>query len=94
MFPSHDPNASAGAGCLLVRKSVYDRCKKELKENPFDITHPYGEDHSFFLRLKRLGIQAYCDPLITLNHLRYDPISMDSYAKDDVLIHKPTEGVI
>ena len=85
------PIASAGAGCLLVRRSVYDRIKQELKESPFDITHPFGEDHSFFLRLKKLGLQGYCDPLITVNHLQLTPLSMSDYHLDDVLIDKPKE---
>lgn len=88
------PIASAGAGALLVRRTVFDRIKKELKESPFDITHPYGEDHSFFLRLNKLGIKAYCDPLITVNHLRLDPITMDDYQRDDVVIDRTIKGEI
>lgn len=48
--------ASSGAGCLLVRRSVFDRIKKELNESPFDIIHPFSEDHSFFKRLKKLNL--------------------------------------
>ena len=86
------PIASAGAGCLLVRRNIYERVKKELKENPFDIIPPYGEDHSFFMRLKKLGIKAYCDPLITVNHLRLEGLSMDDYNKEEITVTKITKG--
>lgn len=70
---------SAGAGTLFVRRRVFDRIKEELKEMPFDITHPYGEDHSFFLRLRKLGIQAYCAPYIESLHLQVRPVSLADY---------------
>ena len=38
-----------------------------LKENPFDIIPPYGEDHSFFMRLKKLGIKAYGAVVMDIN---------------------------
>lgn len=61
----------AGAGCLLVKLSVYERIISELKQNPFDIIPPLGEDFSFFKRLKDLNIEAFCDPAIHVEHLRW-----------------------
>ena len=65
---------TAGAGCLLIRDSVFVRILEELKENPFDIIHPLGEDHSFFKRLEKLDIQAVCDPAIHVEHLTWKGI--------------------
>lgn len=61
---------SAGAGCLFVRRSVFDRIRDELDEKPFDHIPPYSEDHSFFLRCKRLGIMPFAATHIECDHLR------------------------
>lgn len=69
---------SAGGGNLLVRRRVFERIRKEMNENPFDIIHPFGEDHSFFLRLKRLGIAVYAAPMVSSQHL-----GVKGYTTDD-----------
>ena len=83
------PVASAGAGCLLVRRGVFDRMRDELHEAPFDILPPFGEDHSFFKRLKRLGLHAYCAPYIHAHHLQVRPVSMDAYETQDLTFSEP-----
>lgn len=70
---------SAGAGALMVRRKVFDRIEEELKEGPFSVIHPWGEDHSFFSRLKKLGIKAYFDPRIEAKHLAVKPVSIHDY---------------
>jgi len=82
---------SAGAGCLFVRKVVYDRIRAELQESPFDITFPFSEDHSFFRRLKRLGIKSYCAPDIQYHHLAMKEITMDDYHEDEVVMSERYE---
>lgn len=64
----------AGAGCLLVRRRVFERIHRELKEEPFTVENPFSEDFSFFNRLRRLGIQAYCAPHIHSHHLLIRPV--------------------
>ena len=78
--------AGAGAGCLMVRRSVFKRIEQELKEEPFDIIHPFGEDLSFFMRLKKLGIDVFCDYTIECHHLSYAPLSLEDYNIDAVTI--------
>lgn len=68
---------SAGAGCLMVRGTVFERIKKELKENPFDIRDAYSEDHSFFERCHELGIKAFFSPNIESHHLIFKALSLD-----------------
>jgi len=62
---------SAGGGCLLVKRKVFEQITRELKESPFDRYPGKGEDHSFFTRCRKLGIKAYCAPKIELQHLAY-----------------------
>lgn len=76
---------SAGAGCLLIRRRVFDRIRDELNEQPFERLPGYGEDHSFFLRLRKLGVKSVCDTRVECHHLivkrlgigDYDPKWMD-----------------
>lgn len=68
------PVGSAGGGCLMVRKVVFDRIREELGRKPFDNRYTDGrlyEDHSFFLNLRDLDppVQAYCNPRIVVRHL-------------------------
>jgi len=79
---------SAGGGCLMIRRSVFDRIKKELKEEPFEISGKYGEDHSFFLRLKKLKIKAYFAPNIESYHLVLKPLTLKDYDKSQVKLSK------
>lgn len=58
-----------GAGCLMVRRSVFDRIARELKEEPFTRIPPVGEDFSFGHRLRRLGIKWWLAPRIKSDHL-------------------------
>lgn len=66
--------SAAGAGCLLVRRSVFEKIVGELKENPFDRT-TYGEDFGFFMRCRKLGIPVYCAWKIEVQHLEYVGLS-------------------
>jgi GT2 family glycosyltransferase len=75
------PIDAAGAGCLLIRRSVISRIINELGEEPFSIIPPYSEDNSFFIRLRTLGIKAYCAPYIESLHLRTQPLSNADYER-------------
>lgn len=81
---------SAGAGCLLVRRRIFDRIKKELKCNPFDVRHPFSEDHSFFFRLHELGIKAHCALHVKANHLEIRELDLDDYDKDVLTFNEKT----
>lgn len=75
---------SAGAGCLMVRRMVYDRIRDELEESPFDIIPPFSEDLSFFERLSTLEIKAYCAPNIESYHLQTREVGLVEYQHQDV----------
>jgi len=74
----------AGAGCLLVRRNVFDRIREELHENPFDEKPPLSEDFSFFNRLRDLGIKAYVAPQIKSDHLLVKRITDEDYKGDEI----------
>jgi len=91
---------SAGGGTLLVRKRVFDRIESELKEKPFDRLplHPnapgegtFGEDHSFFMRLRRLGIKAYCAWQVQAGHLKYEPVALATHYRIKPALHHSYE---
>lgn len=75
--------AAAGAGALWVRRGVYNRIQNEFNTEPFTrLEGGPSEDHSFFSRLNKLGIKAYCDPRIQSHHLRMHAITEDDYKLD------------
>ena len=84
---------SAGAGCLMVRRSVYERIENELDEGPFDIIHPFSEDHSFFRRLEKLDIKAYFAPEIHSYHLAISEITLDDYDTNAVSLGDRSEAI-
>lgn len=76
------PFDSAGAGCLMIRKSVVDKVRA-TGESLFAIIEPYSEDISFFRRLKKLKIKAYYSPSIKLQHLAFKGYTIDKdYPKE------------
>jgi GT2 family glycosyltransferase len=74
----------AGAGCLLIRRSVFQRIRDELKEKPFDEKPPLSEDFSFFQRLRQLGIKSYVAPQIKSDHLLVKPVTDEDYKREEV----------
>ena len=60
---------AAGAGCLLVRRTVFDRVRAECGVPPFQPEDGMSEDFSFFDRCRRLGIKSYVAPMIETTHL-------------------------
>ena len=69
---------SAGSGCLFVRRSVFDRLKlEEPDKEAFDKTHPFSEDHSFFVRCLNAKIPCYAAMQIHSEHLRIAPVTLD-----------------
>lgn len=68
---------SAGAGCLLVKAKVYNAIIDQFKAMPFLEIPNNSEDHSFFWRLKQLGIKAYCAPHIQCNHLEWREVKQE-----------------
>lgn len=74
---------AAGAGCLMVRRRVFDRIREEIRgEQPFDVRPPYSEDLSFFRRLADLGIKAFCDTRVHYWHLDRRRIDRDDFQID------------
>ena len=76
---------SAGAGCLFVRRSVFDRLA-EQGGGPFDKIGIFSEDHSFFKRCADAGIPCYAAMDIQSNHLRVVPVTDDDLPKPGELM--------
>lgn len=76
----------AGAGCLLVRRVVFERMVNELKEQPFDIMHPWSEDFSFFYRCRKLGIPVFAAPSIETRHLMVREVTEADYCPEAIAV--------
>ncbi len=78
---------SAGAGCLFVRRSVFDRLTvANPTEGAFDKIGVFSEDHSFFKRCADAGIPCYAAMHIQANHLRVVPVTDDDLPKTGELM--------
>lgn len=66
----------AGAGALLVKRSVFERIRDELGDEPFSTIEHMGEDLSFFWRLKKLGIKVFAAGRVESYHLATQPIML------------------
>ena len=77
---------AAGAGCLLVRRSVFERIEEEMHEEPFSTSEfpgVVGEDFAFFNRLRMLGIKPIVVPWIECHHLMVKPlVAAEDYDPD------------
>ena len=83
-----------GAGCLLIRKSAFERVRDELHEEPFTRIPPYGEDFSAGLRFRKLGIKWWLAPQIESTHLTVKKITSADYDPSVVeLVPAPSGGV-
>jgi hypothetical protein len=85
---------SAGAGCLFVRRPVFDRIRKELNESPFTRIGALGEDHSFFLRLHKLEIEAVAAMQVECHHLQTRAVTRRDYDRDalEIAPGEPVKG--
>ena len=84
-----------GAGCLLIKRRVFERVRNELGEELFDIIPPLSEDFSAFTRLRKLGIPVYISPVIESYHLRVHKVTNADYDRSCVVTMPiPTGGEI
>ena len=85
----------AGAGCLLVRRRVFERIWNELHEEPFDVIGKFSEDFSFFHRCMKLGIACYVAPKIYSTHLRVTGVTNDMFDPSEVVaVPMPAGGTV
>ena len=82
---------AAGAGCLMVRRRVFQRIARELGEQPFDIKAPYSEDLSFFQRLQQLGVRTFCDTRVRYWHMDTRKIDLHDFQIDACQLSAPKE---
>ena len=74
----------AGAGCILIRRRVFDHIRKEMEEDPFSQIGPLSEDFSFFRRCLLLNIPVYCEPRCFAKHLIVKGLEMGDRDLSDV----------
>lgn len=78
-----------GAGCLLVHRSVFNRIRRELKEQPFSIRPGLSEDYSFCQRCRDLAIPVHLALNVECHHVIDTVLSIRDYTPPA----SPTVGV-
>jgi hypothetical protein len=59
----------------LVKAAVFNAIIEKFKCMPFMEIENNSEDHSFFWRVKQLGIKVYCAPHIQAKHLAWQEVA-------------------
>lgn len=86
------PVGACGAGCLLVRRSVFTRIRTELNELPFSIHPGLSEDYSFCWRCARLGIPVYVAPNVEAHHIIRSALSVKDYVGQEGIPYSSGDG--
>lgn len=68
-----------GGGCMLIYREVFDRIRKELRQEPFTIIPGLSEDYSFCMRLQKLGIRVPLAVNIECHHVIPTVLSIRDY---------------
>jgi GT2 family glycosyltransferase len=83
--------AMAGAGCLMVHRSVYEAMAEAYKDDPWtwyghepsqDKKEMLGEDVTFCKRATQLGFKIWADTGILLRHYKTVPLTIDEWWKE------------
>lgn len=56
---------------MFIRRSVLDAIRDHYKCQPFDRIGTIGEDHSFAIRLRKLGLKMHAAMKVQVEHLAY-----------------------
>lgn len=84
---------AAGAGCLLVKRGVFERIWNELHEKPFSKIPGLSEDLSFFQRVEKLGIKVLVDPRVQHPHLNVHPVTLADFNRESIQLYHLPESV-
>ena len=72
--------AACGFGAVMMTVDVLKRIRDHFGL-PFSPAIGFGEDLSFCMRAKELGIPIWCDSSIKLKHIRHYEVSEEDYLK-------------
>ena len=70
--------AGCGFGCVMMRTNVI-RQMAEIFSDTFGPIPGFGEDFSFCLRAKTMGVKMYADPKIIVGHCGGMIVTQDTY---------------
>ena len=60
--------ATVGGGCLLVKRKVFSKLRKQFGDGPFDLVGNLSEDYSFCKKCGDLGIDIVLCPQVECHH--------------------------
>jgi hypothetical protein len=75
------PIEGAGLACALIKRSAFEKIEK-----PYFFPYPnLGEDLTFCLKLRKAGVELFCDTTLQFGHLSqmevFEQDFVDAYAK-------------
>lgn len=70
---------AVGGGVLLIDKSVFERIKNELNEEPFTKDYGLSEDYAFCYRCKKLDIPIHLATNVQSHHVINRPLNINDY---------------
>ena len=70
----------AGLGCVMMTTDLIDRVGRKFGL-PFSPVMGFGEDLSFCMHVKELGVPMFCDSGIKAGHLAYVEVNEELYKK-------------
>lgn len=73
---------SVGAGCLFVKRHVFDIIRTQCKEEPFTRFVGWSEDHSFCKRARECGFNIWLATKIESQHMNWTSVedaNLDGY---------------
>lgn len=70
-----------GFGCVLMTMKAAEKIVDELGTMPFTPTSGFGEDLSFCMRAKCVGLDLFCDSRVKCGHIGYKEFTEQDYYK-------------
>lgn len=72
---------ACGFGCVMMTKKAADKIVDSLGAMPFMPTAGFGEDLSFCMRARHIGIRLWCDPRVKVGHVGQYTFTEEDYGR-------------
>ena len=73
--------AAFGFGCVMMKMDAVKYLMQELGNYPFAPALGFGEDLSFCMRAREVGLKLYCDSRVKCGHVGYHAFNEEDFRK-------------